>query len=288
MPNGWSLIAHGGAKTIASSEEAANREGLRVALLEGRRIIEAGGSAIETVESVIKCLELDPAYNAGIYGGVKNEEGKVELCASIMDGRTLDIGAVSGLREMEHPISVARALLRDKAIFLAGEGAMKFALAQGFKCVTVKNDTKTAVPCDTVGCVARDLNGNLAAGTSTAGLNGKRVGRVGDVPLPGCGFYADNQRGAFSCSGDGEAIARVMLIAECLRYLETMSGNEVAEAAVALVEKLKGEAGIIGITAQGHLTWAHNSQSFAVGMAWEESPEPKVYLRKDAHDAEYA
>jgi beta-aspartyl-peptidase (threonine type) len=284
-PPSWALIAHGGAKDIEPQDEQSNRNGLHKAVGVGSRILAEGGSALDAVEEVVKILEKDPAYNAGLYGSVRNEEGNIELTASIMDGATLDIGAVAGLRFIEHPVSVARALLRDKAIFLIGDGAMKFAQAQGFEQTAASAASKKASGCDTVGCVARDKQGNLAAATSTGGLRGTRVGRVGDVPLPGCGFYADNTRGAISCSGEGEAIARVLLASECLNLFKTMSGNEAAESAIKLMDKVKGEAGIIGITHEGHITWAHNSSGFAVGMAWEESPEPKTYVKKDPQDA---
>lgn len=279
----WSLIAHGGAKDIAPEDEGDNREGLFKAVSVGTEILIAGGTAPYAVEEVVKVLENDPMFNAGFYGSVQREGGKIELDASIMDGKTLDIGAVAGITNFEHPVSIARALLADKSVFLIGEGAEKFAISQGFS--KVKPDMKKAVSmsagCDTVGCVARDKYGNLAVATSTGGLAGARSGRVGDVPLPGCGFYADNKRGAISCSGEGEAIARVLLASECLHYFEKMSGNEAAELAIKLLGKVGGEAGLIGITTEGHLTWAHNSSGFAVGMAWEESPEPKTYVKKD-------
>jgi beta-aspartyl-peptidase (threonine type) len=276
----WALIAHGGAKGIAPHEEQRNHNGLREGVAVGSQILVDGGTALDAVEEVVKKLESDSAYNAGLFGSVRNEEGNIELTASIMDGATLDIGAVAGLKFIEHPVSVARALLRDKAIFLIGDGAMKFAKAEGFT-QTAASAASKVLGCDTVGCVARDKQGNLAVATSTGGLKGTRAGRVGDVPLPGCGFYADNTRGAISCSGEGEAIARVLLASECLQLFNTTSGNEAAETAIKLMDKVKGEAGIIGITHEGHITWAHNSQAFAVGMAWEESPEPKTYVKKD-------
>ena len=280
----WSLIAHGGAKDIAPADEKSNQEGLFRAVSVGTEILIAGGTALYAVEVVVKVLEKDPVFNAGFYGSVQREDGKIELDASIMDGKTLDIGAIAGIQDFENPVSIARALLADKSIFLIGEGAEKFALSQGF--TKVKSDAKklalASSGCDTVGCVARDKYGNLAVATSTGGITDARSGRVGDVPLPGCGFYADNKRGAISCSGEGEAIARVLLASECLHYFEKMSGNEAAELAIKLMEKVGGEAGLIGITAEGHLTWAHNTSGFAVGMAWEESPQPKTYVRKDA------
>jgi len=276
----WALIAHGGAKEIAPEDEIENRKGMYEAIKVGSTILSDGGTALETVEAVVRVLENNPAYNAGLFGSAKNEEGKVELTASIMDGKTLDIGAVANLRDIEHPVSVARAILRDKAIFLAGEGAMRFAEQQGFrKFVITSADPKRGTDCDTVGCVARDQWGNLAAATSTAGLEGSRVGRVGDVPLPGCGFYADDMRGAVSASGEGEAIARIMLAAEFLYFLKDHHPDEAVERALVLLERVKGEAGLITITTKGEIGWGHNSQNFVIGFLTE-GGEPSVYLKK--------
>lgn len=281
----WAIIAHGGAKDIEPQDEERNRDGLHKAIYVGGRILAGGGTALDAVEEVVKLLENDPTYNAGLFGSALNEDGNIELTASIMDGSTLDIGAVAGLKRYLHPIMVARALLRDKAIFLIGEGAMKFAKAQGFTEIAAPSGSNTSMGCDTVGCVARDQRGNLAVATSTGGLKATRAGRVSDVPLPGCGFYADNNRGAVSCSGEGEAIARVLLAGECLNLFKTMSGNEAAKEAIKLIEKLGAQAGIIGITHEGHITWAHNSVGFAVGMAWAESPDPKTYVKRDTQHA---
>lgn len=283
----WALVAHGGAKDILPDEEQANRQGLAQAVDAGRLILEQGGSALDAVETVVKLLEDNPTYNAGFYGSVVNEDGNIELTASIMDGKALNIGAVAGLTQVKNPVSAARALLEDKTIFLIGEGATRFAASKGLTTNLSPVPAPKRAECDTVGCVARDRQGNLAAATSTGGLTGVRVGRVGDVPLPGCGFYADNARGAVSCSGEGEAIARVLLSSEFIHLLETLSPNEAAEKAIRLMDKVKGEAGLIGITAEGRITWAHNSQGFAVGMAWEESPEAKAYVRKGADYASF-
>jgi beta-aspartyl-peptidase (threonine type) len=282
--NTWSLIAHGGAKTIKPHDERSNRGGLLKALHMGSDILSKGGSAIDAVEEVVKQLERDPAYNAGLYGCVTNEEGKTELTASIMDGATLDIGAVAALENIEHPVSVAKALLQDRAIFLAGAGAMKFAQAQGFQQVDAP-PCEASDGCDTVGCVALDMHGNVAAATSTAGLKGTRAGRVGDVPLPGCGFYADNARGGISCSGDGEMIARVMVASEFLHFLEESGPDDAAKRAIKLLDKVNGEAGLIAIDTAGNTIWAHNSPHFAVGMTSSENPDLKVYLKKSEENA---
>ena len=275
----WAIIAHGGAKEIAPAEEGVNREGLNIAIEAGSKILANGGSALDAVEAVVKMLENDPAYNAGLFGCVKNEVGEIHLDASIMDGKTLEIGAVAGLNLIRHPVSVARALLKEKAIFLIGKGANKFAKERNFDNGTTPTPNPNAVGCDTVGCVARDIHGNLAAATSTGGLDGVKEGRVGDVPLPGCGFYADNRRGAVSCSGEGEAIARVLVASEFLRYLQENEPDEAANRALKPVQEIGGDAGIIAITPKGQIVWSHNSPNFAVGMA-DASSDPKIYLKK--------
>lgn len=277
----WSLIAHGGAKDIDSCDERQNRTGMVEAIETGSRMLADGISALEVVEAVVKLLELNPAYNAGLYGSVQNEEGSAELDASIMDGSNLDIGAVAGLQNIEHPVSVARTLLRDKTIFLAGQGAQNFAIAQGFM---AKQATGTVGPdatgCDTVGCVALDQHGALAVATSTGGLTGKRAGRIGDVPLPGCGFYADNQRGAVSVSGMGEAIARVLLASEFLHILSDNDPSTAAVRALQLLEKVNGQAGIIAIDPGGAIGWAHNTSHFVVGLSSSKNETPQIYLNK--------
>jgi beta-aspartyl-peptidase (threonine type) len=282
MPNknSWALIAHGGAKDIARDEEEGNKEGLHIAIQLGCKILEDGGTALDAVTEVVKSLEANPAFNAGIYGSVSNEDGDIEMDASIMDGETLDIGAFAGVRNIEHPVLLAKALLRDKAIFLVGGGVVKFAREHNLPSVAQPELIKASKGCDTVGCIARDKKGNLAAATSTGGLKGSRAGRVGDVPLPGCGFYADNKRGAVSCSGEGESIARILLASEFLHLVKTMPADIAAESAIKLMDRVKGEGGLIAITADGTVAWAHNSTGFAVGMANEDSPVPKVCLKK--------
>jgi len=281
LVNKWSIIAHGGAKDISKDEEKSNKEGLYEAIKIGSKILSSKGTAIDAVLEVVKMLEKNPAYNAGLYGCVKNEEGMVNLDASIMDGKTLDIGAVAGLRNIEHPIAVAKELLRDQAIFLIGLGAEKFAEQKGFKKLPDSAlNSRISKGCDTVGCVALDLHGNMAVATSTAGLEGVRAGRVGDVPLPGCGFYADNKRGAVSASGEGEAIARVTLAAEFLHFLKNTDPQKAITFSLDLLKPIKGEAGLIAITPNGEICWGHNSPNFAVGFADSNDDKPNVYLKK--------
>jgi len=200
-----------------------------------------------------------------------------------MDGATLDIGAVAGIQDVAAPVSVARALLREKTVLLVGEGAAKFARAKGFATQSAAQRLKQAASGgDTVGCVALDLHGNLAVATSTGGLEGAQAGRVGDVVMPGGGFYADNRRGAISASGEGEAIARVMVAARFLHLAQQLDPQEAVAQALAPVAEVKGDAGIIAILPDGRMCWGHNSPNFAVGLAHAHDPQPRAYTRKSA------
>lgn len=276
----WALIAHGGAKDVPEVQDEQNRQGMLKAAKIGSDILRNGGTALEAVVATINYLELDPAFNAGLYGCARNVEGNINLDAAIMDGATLDIGSVAHMQSVEHPISVAHALLRDPATLLVSKGANLFAREQGYEVIANPDPLPPeAKGCDTVGCVALDQHGFLAAGTSTAGLNGVRVGRVGDVPLPGCGFYADNKMGAMSASGDGEMIARTLLGIRYLHLKETMTANAAARTALDAVAKLHGEAGIIAIHPDGQICWDHNSSHFAVSIARHDR-SPQAFLRK--------
>jgi beta-aspartyl-peptidase (threonine type) len=278
MAEGWSLILHGGAKEIRPEKRAENRAGLEAALAVGRTLLEQGFSALNVVEAVVRKLEELPVFNAG-FGSVRNEEGEIELDASIMDGRTLEIGAVAGLKEYKHPVTVARALLSRKSILLVGEGAQRFAeMLKVEKLTPLPAPQEAAQAGDTVGCVALDGHGDLAVATSTGGLEGAVAGRVGDVPLPGCGFYADNERGAVSLSGEGEAIARVMLAAETLARMQKQSLDSALEDAVGLLKRVEGEAGIIAIHPSGRLGFAHNTANFAVAFASHDDRTGQVCL----------
>jgi beta-aspartyl-peptidase (threonine type) len=278
-PKQWSLILHGGAKTISPDKEVENSAGLAAALAVGRQLLSGGAAALDVVEAVVRKLEELPTFNAGV-GSVKNEAGEVELDASIMDGITLDIGGVAGLQGFKHPVSIARALLREKAILLVGDGAKKFAERQGAERADLQTASVSGPGSDTVGCVALDMDGNLAVATSTGGLEGAVAGRVGDVPLPGCGFYADNTRGAISLSGEGETIARVMLAAETLVRMQHQTVQSAAESSLLLLQRVNGEAGVIAIAPGGEIGWDHNSSHFAVALATNAMPGGSIFLKK--------
>jgi L-asparaginase / beta-aspartyl-peptidase len=293
MPNPqegrWALIVHGGAKEMETGEEDANRSGVIEAARAGAAVLEKGDSAVDAVEAAIRVMEDLPVFNAG-RGSALNEAGEIEMCSGLMDGRDLSVGAVGAIRNVRNPVSVAKRLLPEKEILLVGEGAILFAEREGLEMVpseALKTETRREAleqMHDTVGAVAMDRGGNLAAGTSTGGLTGARVGRIGDSPLPGNGLYADNHVGAVSFSGDGESIARLALASQVMASI----GRHGPEGAIAkAVEQLpgvggaQGDGGGIAIAKDGRIGWAHNSPDFAVAYASEDDPEPKAFLKKD-------
>ncbi|HEX8216354.1 MAG TPA: isoaspartyl peptidase/L-asparaginase family protein [Allosphingosinicella sp.] len=287
----WALIVHGGAKPWDDGELEANRDGIRQAVEAGAKLLAGGGSALDAVEAAIRTLEDLPVFNAG-KGSAPNEAGEIEMCAGLMDGRDLSAGAVGAIKFVRNPIGVARQLMSEKEVILVGDGALMFAKAKGFPLASheeLKAEEEKQLVTegfhDTVGAVAFDMGGNLAAGTSTGGLNGQKVGRIGDSPLPGGGLYADNHIGAVSFSGDGETIARLTLAARIMASLEDGEGME--QAIAKSVAKLPGTGGAeadgggIGIRKDGTIGWAHNSPMFAVAYATSEMPEPAAFLKKD-------
>jgi beta-aspartyl-peptidase (threonine type) len=287
----WALIVHGGAKPWDAAGEQANRDGVRQAAEAGRAVLARGGSALDAVETAIRTLEDLPVFNAG-RGSVPNEAGQIEMCSGIMDGRDLSAGAVGAIREVRNPITVARQLLAEKEVLLVGDGALLFAKSKGaplasdaeLKAEAEKQSIEEGAH-DTVGAVALDTGGNIAAGTSTGGIDGQKVGRIGDSPLPGGGLYADNHIGGVSFSGDGETIARLALASRVMASLE--NGEDLEHAIAKSVEKLPGtggagaDGGAIGIRKDGQIGWAHNSPMFAVALIDSGMPEPKVFLKKD-------
>jgi L-asparaginase / beta-aspartyl-peptidase len=284
---GWSLILHGGAKEMPPGTEAANRNGCLAALEAGVTVLRGGGSALDAAEAAIRVLEDNPVFNAG-YGSVLNADGDVEMDAAFMDGATLDIGAVAAIRGVRHPASVARLMLRESPILLTADGARRFATERGAELCDpaamvapqIHGPTPSRLGHDTVGVVARDEAGNVAVCTSTGGLPGCSVGRVGDSPMPGCGFYADNRFGGAALSGDGEYIARRLLAGQAMRVLETDAAQAAAEKAIDHLARIGGEAGAIVLDRFGGIGWAHNSANFAVAYAASGIVGPRCFLAK--------
>jgi beta-aspartyl-peptidase (threonine type) len=273
---GWAVVLHGGCKPIKASEAAANRDGCRQALAQAVAVLRGGGCATEAVEAAVRALEADPTFNAG-RGSVPNAEGEIEVDAALMDGETLALGGVCAAPGLLHPISVARAMLPEDATLLAGEGALRFAAERGLAEQVTPGEGPQGQGCDTVGCVALDSSGRISAGTSTGGLGGAAPGRVGDSPLPGCGVYADSRVGGVSASGVGESISRTLLGARVVMALEEGATPHAAvERALARLQRVGGDAGLICLDAAGRLGWAHSGDQFAV--AWASSTEPDLHV----------
>ena len=285
------IIVHGGAG--ANPAEAGDfRQGMRDAALAGWRVLADGGAALDAVERAVRALEDDPRFNAG-RGSVLNRDGVVEVDASIMEGDRLQCGAVAALSRIANPITVARRLLESRRqVLLVGEGAFAFARSVGIpECdpaslVTDRQRKRHAELArqpatrggGTVGAVALDRNGTIAAATSTGGTPGKLPGRVGDSALIGCGTYADSSIGGVSCTGDGEAIMRVVLGHRALRSLKDADDPDYAAkvAVDLLVDEGGGQGGLILIDWRGRVGFATSTRLMPVAMMSPTLEEPRV------------
>ncbi len=284
----WSLAIHGGAGTILKENmtpenEAAIRAKLNEALDRGRDILDQGGSSLDAVEKVINILEDSPLFNAG-KGAVFTHEGKNEMDASIMSGNGLKAGAVTLLTNIKNPISLAR-LVMDKSphVFMAGKGAQEFAVQQGMQLVDTSyfytparwKSLQEALRQEkeekygTVGCVALDKDGNLAAGTSTGGMTNKRFGRIGDSPVIGAGTYANNATCAISATGHGEFFIRYTVahdISALMEYKHYTSKNAAGEVINKKLVKAGGEGGVIVVDHLGNVVFAFNTPGMYRGF----------------------
>ncbi|WP_019587479.1 isoaspartyl peptidase/L-asparaginase family protein [Deinococcus apachensis] len=286
----WAIIVHGGAHETPPGKIAASRAGCLAALTAGRRVLEGGGTAVEAVEAAIRVLEDDPTFNAG-YGSALTADGTVETDSALMDGSTLEVGAVAGLVGGRHPVSVARRLLREKEILLTGEGAHRFAATHGAELCApeemISPEQREAFEShDTVGCVALDLHGHLAAGTSTGGLTGQPAGRVGDSPLVGCGFYAEDGVGAIALTGEGESLARWMTAARFIQRLPRTTPDDALRTVLEeMGERVGGTGGGIAVTPDGQVGWWYTSHDMPVAYMHAGLTEPRVYLKKTEEQA---
>ncbi len=295
----YGLVIHGGAGVIeraamSPAREAEYRAALNQALQAGYAVLDRGGPALEAVTAAINIMEDNPLFNAG-KGAVFNADGICELDASIMDGRTQAAGAVAGLHHIKNPINLARdVMLKSEHVMLAGEGAEKFARSLGYELVPneyfqtdwrreqlqkaqekEKNgkERTAALPATsedyfsrmlrwgTVGCVALDKAGNLAAGTSTGGMTNKKFGRIGDAPIIGAGTYASNATCAVSATGWGEFFIRVGVARDIAAQMEYRGTplRAAAAASLAKVAKLGGDGGVIALDAHGNIAMEFNS-----------------------------
>lgn len=267
------IIVHGGAGPIKDDSLRARLEGCEAAASAGWKILQGGGSSLDAVEAAVVVLEDNPLFNAGT-GSTLNSLGKIEMDAGIMEGSLLRAGAVAAVSGIKNPIQLARRVMEDSPhIMLAGEGALMFARQIGFpecapEALVVDAETKRWEHAHgTVGCVAFDANGKLAAATSTGGIFNKLPGRVGDSPLIGCGTYA-NQYGAVSCTGQGEAILRVVMARDATQLLQDgIDPVAAARMAVDTLQELTGStAGIILIDRYGKIGYARNTTHMP--MCW--------------------
>jgi beta-aspartyl-peptidase (threonine type) len=276
--SGPALIVHGGAGRIKDGRLQEREEGCRQAVLEGWRILQAGGSALDAVEKAVVVLEDNPLFNAG-KGSVLNRDGEIEMDAGIMEGAGLRAGAVAAVKNVKNPIRLARQVMeKSEHVLLVGEGAFRFAreiessLTYPLICqredLITENRLKERISQitheerDTVGAVAIDRRGCLAAATSTGGISGKYPGRVGDSPLIGCGIYADNQSGGVSCTGHGEFIIRIVWAKSTADFLLTRNcpAQEAANRAIDLLyTRIQGFGGLILIDRWGQIGFAYNT-----------------------------
>lgn len=273
-PSGPVILIHGGAGQPTPELVESRRAGVRQAALIGWRALSRGGSSVEAVEQAVRALEDDPVFNAG-WGACLNRDGQVELDASIMDGRNLAAGAIGAVKRIANPVSLARAVMEaGRHVLLTGEGARRFATGVGIEAcasdalITDRQRARWAAlratkgeADGTVGAVARDRAGHLAAATSTGGLPFKAPGRVGDSALIGCGTYADDRLGAASCTGDGEAIIKLVLAKTALELLRVEEGPMgAAKRSVDLLTAHMGaDAGIILLDPLGRIGYARNT-----------------------------
>lgn len=305
------LVIHGGAGTITRASMTAEAEqqyraGLEQALRTGHGVLAKGGSSLDAVEATIRVMEDNPLFNAG-KGAVFTHEGRNELDASIMEGKTKKAGSVAGVTIIRNPITAARAVMEKSAhVMMVGRGAELFATKMGLEIVDpsyfwterrwkslqnelLKEQNKPQARLDgpdekklgTVGAVAVDSSGNLAAGTSTGGMTNKQFGRVGDAPIIGAGTYADNESCAVSATGHGEFFIR-WTVAYDIAALMKYRGMTVAQASQEVIHKklvpVKGEGGVIVLDAKGNFAMTFNSDGMYRGWIGADGvPHVEIY-----------
>ena len=318
MKQNFGIVIHGGAGTILKKNltpelEKEYTEKLNEALNVGYEILEKGGSAIDAVTEAIKIMEDSPLFNAG-KGSVFTHDGKNEMDASIMDGKTLKAGSVAGVRTIKNPVTAAKLVMeKSEHVMMAGKGAESFASQNGCEIVDTNyfftqkrwdqlqeaikqekvtldhDDTTSYVFPDefndkkygTVGAVALDKNGNLAAATSTGGMTNKKYGRVGDSPIIGAGTYANNKTCAVSCTGHGEYFIRNVVAYDVSAKME-YEKKSLTDAADDIVNKKlkeqKGDGGLIAIDSKGNVAMTFNTEGMYRGFKTSEGKsEVKIY-----------
>ncbi|NNC69791.1 MAG: isoaspartyl peptidase/L-asparaginase [Flavobacteriaceae bacterium] len=301
---GVAIVIHGGAGTIkkenmTAEQEVAYRTKLQEALDVGYKVLEEGGTSLDAVQKAINVMEDSPLFNAG-KGAVFNSLGKNELDASIMDGKTLNTGAIAGVKRIKNPINAARIVMDSTHhVMMAGKGAEDFAKMNGIEFVDdnyfhtdkrynqlLKAQEREKVVLDhsamisdhkeliddhkygTVGAVALDKEGNIAAATSTGGMTNKKYGRVGDVPIIGAGTYANNNTCGISATGTGEYFIRTVATHETssLMKYKNLSLKESLDTVIKQVGDLGGSGGMVGLDKDGNVAWSFNSAGMYRGF----------------------
>ncbi len=311
----FALVIHGGAGTIkkefmSEEKEKEYKAKLTEALDAGYKILKDGGTSLDAVEKAINILEDSPLFNAG-KGAVFNSEGMNELDASIMNGKDKTAGAVAGVRHIKNPISLARLVMeKSPHVLMAGDGAEKFAVENGFELVdtsyfyterrweslrkvksleNLKNPVfepaeKKGSKFGTVGCVALDKAGNLAAGTSTGGMTNKKYGRIGDSPIIGAGTYADNNACAVSCTGHGEFFIRYAVaydITALMKYKNLSLKKAAGEVINKKLKEVGGSGGVIAIDKKGNIAMPFNTSGMFRGYITDKgNAVVKIYNEK--------
>ena len=295
----WSIVLHGGAggmepADFTPEQLATYQNELKNALDIGKRILFGGGSSLDAVEQVVRYLEDCPLFNAG-KGAVFTHDGHNELDAAIMDGSNLAAGAVAGVGDVKNPISLAKlVMLKSPHVLLVGKGASEFARLHGATMVDSSyfytkprwDDLQRVLEHEkmgTVGCVALDVNGNLAAATSTGGMTNKRWGRVGDAPIIGAGTYANNATCAISATGHGEFFIRYT-VAHDISALMEYKGLSLNDAASLVVSnklvKVGGSGGVIGVDGQGNICMVMNTSGMFRAFAKSDGQEGVAVFNK--------
>ncbi|MBX3128681.1 MAG: isoaspartyl peptidase/L-asparaginase [Polyangiaceae bacterium] len=286
----WSILVHGGAGDVPADRLPAHRDGCARAARAGAERLRGGGGALDAVQAAVMVLEDDPCFNAGT-GACLTEAGTLELDAALMSGADLRAGGVCALPPFRNPIAIARGALDEgRHVLYAGAGAAAFARSRGFRAaepesmITEAARSKLAAvqagqgsnwAGGTVGAVARDRAGHVAAATSTGGTAGKRLGRVGDSPLLGAGTYADDAGGAASATGHGEGILRLVLAGRAVAAM--VQGDEPEAAARAVIAELEARVGssggIILVDRRGRLGLARSTATMTWGALSASAPE---------------
>lgn len=284
----WAVLVHGGAGEVPAARIAEHVAGCERAAAVGAAVLRSGGTALDAVEAAVKALETDPLFNAGT-GACLNRDGHIELDAAIMDGATLAAGAVCALPPFEHPISIARRVMETTPhVMLAAEGAARFAVGEGFapadEATMITDRARTRWEAvnrlqaiegwagGTVGAVARDARGNVAAATSTGGMVNKLPGRVGDSPILGAGTYADDELGACSTTGDGEAMLRLCTAKATLDRLRNEGAEAAARAEIARMHARTSRlGGLILVARDGSIGLARSTRTMSWALESEET-----------------